>query len=160
MIRLLSHYIPLFKSGELLDAVPRPVLVWHAPATPSESTREVTAPKSGMRRPKSGDALVFELISRQPGQGVLVGRSSSCDIKIADDNISRKHVLIAPAGKGWTVSDLGSRNGTWIGMNKLSPHTPMPLADGARLQLGNIELFFMLPTSFKSYLSHLGSPHN
>jgi DNA-binding CsgD family transcriptional regulator len=50
----------------------------------------------------------------RPGLSYVVGRSSKCDIILADIAISRQHADLA-AGVGFvTVRDLGSRNGTFV----------------------------------------------
>jgi S-DNA-T family DNA segregation ATPase FtsK/SpoIIIE len=47
------------------------------------------------------------------GQGTLVvGRSASCGLHLADPDVSRRHVLVSVAEGRVTVADLGSSNGT------------------------------------------------
>lgn len=49
-----------------------------------------------------------------PACGLLIGRSSSCDLQLDDPDISRRHLLIAPmAGFPWAI-DQGSSNGTTL----------------------------------------------
>lgn len=43
---------------------------------------------------------------------MLVGRAYGCDIRLQDSVVSNRHCSLAFNGKHWTVSDLGSRNGT------------------------------------------------
>ena len=45
----------------------------------------------------------------------VVGRASSADLMVDDDEISREHVRISAAGDGFMVEDLGSRNGLYSG---------------------------------------------
>ncbi|HWU90118.1 MAG TPA: sigma 54-interacting transcriptional regulator [Kofleriaceae bacterium] len=44
---------------------------------------------------------------------VVVGAHRSCDLVLADPQVSRKHAEIAIAPEGIRVKDLGSTNGTW-----------------------------------------------
>ena len=45
---------------------------------------------------------------------VVVGRDPECDVVLDDDRISRRHALLAGNGSGWSVTDLGSKNGLMI----------------------------------------------
>ena len=45
---------------------------------------------------------------------LVIGRSSSCQLVVADDTVSRRHAeLFAEEGR-WLLRDLGSSNGTWV----------------------------------------------
>jgi len=43
-----------------------------------------------------------------------IGRSSSCDLVLTDDSVSRRHAEIALRGGVCVVRDLGSCNGTYV----------------------------------------------
>ncbi len=45
---------------------------------------------------------------------VVVGRGPECDVVLDDDRISRRHALLACNGSGWSITDLGSKNGLMI----------------------------------------------
>jgi two-component system, NtrC family, response regulator AtoC len=49
-----------------------------------------------------------------PGQALVLGRGTDCDIAIDDVMMSRRHARIALAPGGVQVEDLGSRNGTFL----------------------------------------------
>lgn len=55
-----------------------------------------------------------------PSRTVLVGRHPRCDITVADDRVSREHLEMRPSPDGWVVTDLQSRNGTWVDGNPRS----------------------------------------
>lgn len=155
MIQPLAHYARLLEAGKLLDSLKVPVLVWIAPP-PSKEKADLTRTRdlAGIVNPPAkpvGDAVAIELVSAQ-GKALTLGRSSTCHILVDDESVSRRHLELAPSGQGWNATDLGSMNGTWVGAVKLAPATPTPIADGARLQVGNVETFFMLPESFRVYL--------
>lgn len=52
----------------------------------------------------------------------VVGREAGCDLVVDDDRVSRRHALLACADSSWSLTDLGSKNGT--------------LVDGAPLESG------------------------
>lgn len=45
--------------------------------------------------------------------GAIIGRSSSADVTVAHDMVSRKHAQVNRNATGWFLSDLGSLNGTY-----------------------------------------------
>jgi pSer/pThr/pTyr-binding forkhead associated (FHA) protein len=48
------------------------------------------------------------------GRQTIVGRGPECGVGIADDRVSRRHAALTPGPSGWTLSDLGSKNGTLV----------------------------------------------
>jgi two-component system, NtrC family, response regulator AtoC len=67
------------------------------------------------------------------GAALTVGRADDCDVVIADDSVSRRHVIVR-GGSPPTVEDLGSANGT------LTPRVPMPLSPSVIVELGDAML--------------------
>ena len=45
---------------------------------------------------------------------LLIGRSSTCQLVLADDTVSRRHAELFLDGGRWLLRDLGSANGTWV----------------------------------------------
>lgn len=70
----------------------------------------------------------------------LIGRLDDCDVKIADTNTSRHHAAIERAGSGYTVTDLGSTNGTIVNGERLAGEHR--LADGDTITVGAVVLRF------------------
>lgn len=71
---------------------------------------------------------------------VLIGRGSDCTLVLDDEYASTKHVRITanPAGDGWTVEDLQSTNGTFLGRDRLT--APAPFEPGTPLRIGKTVL--------------------
>jgi hypothetical protein len=44
----------------------------------------------------------------------VVGRDPECGIAVDDDRVSRRHAALKPGPSGWTLADLGSKNGTLV----------------------------------------------
>jgi DNA-binding winged helix-turn-helix (wHTH) protein len=74
-----------------------------------------------------------------PGENLL-GRLEDGAVFVDDASVSRKHARIVVHGNRATLEDLGSRNGTWIGANRLTG--PSPLGDGDSFRLGSARLEF------------------
>lgn len=67
----------------------------------------------------------------------VVGTDASCDLQVSDERVSGRHLQIEPAGDGFDVIDLESRNGTLYEGSKLE-RARLPL--GATLKLGRSTL--------------------
>jgi hypothetical protein len=48
------------------------------------------------------------------GRETVVGRDPECEVTVEDDRVSRRHAVLTPGPSGWTLSDLGSKNGTLV----------------------------------------------
>jgi S-DNA-T family DNA segregation ATPase FtsK/SpoIIIE len=70
------------------------------------------------------------------GRGrILIGRDPSCDLAIADPDLSRRHLVVEVDG-AVTVRDLGSTNGSRID-GRLIGREAEPLQAGAMLRIGD-----------------------
>ncbi|MGK5110993.1 FHA domain-containing protein [Geodermatophilus sp. CPCC 205506] len=66
---------------------------------------------------------------------VLVGRDPHCDLVLHDRDVSRRHAQVVRSGRGWTVHDLDSTNGTVLRGVRLS--APADLHDGDVMTFGS-----------------------
>jgi adenylate cyclase len=71
------------------------------------------------------------------GPRVVVGRSSRCDLTLADESISRNHAELLLGPDGWTLRDLDSRNGIEVNGRRVSQRA---LRDGDQLRIGSVAL--------------------
>ena len=74
----------------------------------------------------------------------LVGRSRSADLRIEQEVVSAHHATIQWSGTGWTVRDLGSRNGTFVNERRLKHSALQPLGMGDRVGFGGSEQLWRL----------------
>ncbi|MBL1066091.1 FHA domain-containing protein [Streptomyces sp. 7-21] len=75
------------------------------------------------------------------GQTITLGRAHDSTIVLDDDYASGRHARIYPDRDGqWIVEDLGSTNGTYLGRNRLTTPTPIPLGTPIRIGKTVIEL--------------------
>jgi len=73
----------------------------------------------------------------------IVGRSVDADVSIRDASMSRWHCKIETAGDPpnvWTLTDLGSRNGTTVNGRKVTRHILHP---GDLFRVGRVTVAFM-----------------
>jgi hypothetical protein len=77
-----------------------------------------------------------------PGEALTLGRSPDCDYVVASVAVSARHAELRRHPDGWTLRDLGSRNGTrvngWLVIEQ-------PLADGDEVTLGDKHFVFRAP---------------
>nr|WP_300148653.1 FHA domain-containing protein [Propionicimonas sp.] len=67
------------------------------------------------------------------GEGVLIGRSSDCQLLLDDDYVSTRHARISRTPTGYQVEDLGSTNGTFVNNQRIATATPFGIGDTLRI---------------------------
>jgi two-component system response regulator AtoC len=70
---------------------------------------------------------------------VSVGRDGGCTIVVHDPRVSREHLALH-LGEEFSLTDLGSANGTFLGRRRLAPHQPTPLGLGEPFSIGDSTL--------------------
>ena len=80
-----------------------------------------------------------------PGRTYVFGREDGIDIPVQDALASRKHAELRwTEGKGWSLADLNSRNGTFVNSQRITGE--VALEDGSQLQVGGqVFRLYMLP---------------
>jgi predicted component of type VI protein secretion system len=82
---------------------------------------------------------------------LAVGRVTGSDLMIVDETVSKTHAYLQPTGErqGWVLIDAGSRNGTWVGEQRLPPNgQPVPIRSGMRLRFGEVAVTVVDSGSF------------
>jgi len=64
---------------------------------------------------------------------ITIGRSEDCDVIIPDRQVSRHHATIHRQDDAWVLTDLGSKNGTFL--NGQPVLQPVQLQDGDEIQV-------------------------
>ena len=77
------------------------------------------------------------------GQRFVLGRGRDVSIRVQDEKVSRRHVALELRPEGLFVSDLGSRNGSFLDGAKLEPKTPTAVRPEDLLQIGD-HVFYMV----------------
>ena len=65
---------------------------------------------------------------------MTLGRAHDSTLVLTDDYASNKHARLVPTGDAWTLEDLGSTNGTWLGSSKVA--RPTVVAVGLPIRIG------------------------
>jgi hypothetical protein len=68
-----------------------------------------------------------------PRQAVVVGRSRKCDLRLPGSDASRRHAEITGGPNGFTLTDLGSTNGTYVNGDRVREHLLQP---GDQIEIG------------------------
>ena len=71
---------------------------------------------------------------------IILGRGADADLRLSDDGVSREHAVVETLVTGFTVKDLGSRNGTLVNGERIA--AVRQLEDGDQLQLGETVVKF------------------
>jgi hypothetical protein len=93
------------------------------------------------------DPLPAPLVIPLTGDEITIGRHSQSrgsfpQIDLSGDNedaaVSHKHAVLRRTEAGWTVTDVGSTNGTRVVLaeDPITPGTPVPLPAGASIYVG------------------------
>jgi pSer/pThr/pTyr-binding forkhead associated (FHA) protein len=71
-----------------------------------------------------------------------IGRSGECDLRLANQSLSRKHAEFRfdPARGLWAIADLGSSNGTWVNGRRIEVDK---LRHGDELLCGEVRFHFV-----------------
>lgn len=68
---------------------------------------------------------------------ITIGRIPGNQFVVNDSKVSSRHAEIRPEGDGYTITDLGSTNGTFVNEQRLAPNTPYRLNNGDRVRFGD-----------------------
>jgi len=74
--------------------------------------------------------------------GAVVGRHEECELVLRDASVSRRHARFELGPEGWSLIDLGSRNG--VGPARGGRVERLALADGDELRIGEVRLRWRL----------------
>lgn len=79
-----------------------------------------------------------ELRERQFSERLSVGRANENDLQLLDELISKHHLQLEVQGTAVAVTDLGSRNGTWVNGQRITGSRE--LAEGDVVKVGRLTL--------------------
>ena len=71
----------------------------------------------------------------------MLGRSLDCDIRVANHEVSRHHVIVFREDGNTMATDLGSANGTFVNGVRLADR-PVPISAGDTVTFGNVSITY------------------
>lgn len=81
------------------------------------------------------------------GRAITIGRLAQNDIVIDNLSVSRMHASISKSKDGYTLTDLGSKNGTYVNGNLVETSR---LNSDDRITIGKYEIIFQIPCDLDS----------
>lgn len=91
--------------------------------------------------PFSGKKVIFE----EGQEELIIGRDDDCDLSLNDGVISRRHATLCVKWGGYVLTDLDSKNNTFVNGHKIKETT---LKDGDEVVFGTIKTIFKNPQEF------------
>lgn len=131
----------LFARSKLWDPL---LLVARGQERVTNSTQMVSYDLAG-----GGRSFISPVTKRQTDpndSGIWLGRDKTNDMVVPVSSVSSKHLIFRPPGETgtWTVTDLDTKNGTWVGEVLAMPNEPTEIEDGDYLRLGgNLIAWFL-----------------
>lgn len=122
-------------------AVERPVAAGegtglHSASRTPGATRSVGEPRLVVERaPGHASGMIYDI-----GDGAVLGRGESAEIRLDDPFASARHARILMQGGIFVLEDLSSTNGTYLNEELL--HGPAPLHPGDRVRIGDSEFSY------------------
>jgi pSer/pThr/pTyr-binding forkhead associated (FHA) protein/NADPH-dependent 2,4-dienoyl-CoA reductase/sulfur reductase-like enzyme len=145
----------IFQAGRLVFRVqpdaPRPsalrVALAQVPVPGLEPDRNREPARHGEGRTTRPAAVLRQgtsVFAVNPTKVTVLGRDPSCDVVLPAGSVSRRHAELSPVADGYALKDLGSANGTWVGLTRVQPGLPQPVQDGDNIRLSDLSLTFVL----------------
>ena len=119
----------------------------HIPALDADTEEMASSDVATVGNLPAGSAML--LVQRGPDAGarflldsasVTVGRHPDSDIFLDDISVSRRHATFSRSDAGYSVSDLGSLNGTYVNRDRIDGQ--ITLSGGDEVQIGKYRLIY------------------
>ena len=109
------------------------------PETAEEEGAAIAAGAGPVLVVRSGGGIAGQTFHPPEGK-TLIGRSPECQIFLDDVTVSRRHAELERTGETFTISDLGSLNGTYVNRRRIESTV---LQDDDEVQIGKYRLTFL-----------------
>jgi len=103
------------------------------------SGRPIQQGQAGLQLLEGQASRSFVPLRRKP---LTIGRAPGCGLVLSDPQASARHAQIQRTTQGYVLTDLGSKNGTFINEQRSQR---VLLRGGERLRMGQTELVFTMP---------------
>ena len=115
---------------------PQQTMIYRPPAVEDPEEEEAPPP------PPEKEVITLTIDGRRQEvttPRVVLGRSRSCDIRLPDVNVSRRHAEVRQEGATYWIVDLDSMNGTVVNGRQIERER---LQDGDTITLGSTDIVF------------------
>jgi pSer/pThr/pTyr-binding forkhead associated (FHA) protein len=162
-VKLLAHTPRLVKTGDLVRVgrVWLEIAIGPRPVTPDLglATRDLAFALVRRAMDAVGDDTVAkvrvaegpdlgaELRLAEEGRAYVIGRAERCDLPLADEDASREHAMVVRRGGHVLIRDLGSRNGVFLGDQRLAPDRDVVWRSSTMARIGVSVLSLEEPVS-------------
>ncbi|MET0952918.1 MAG: FHA domain-containing protein [Aeromicrobium sp.] len=119
----------------------------HIPALDADTEEMTSSDVSAVENLPAGSAML--LVQRGPDSGarflldsdvVSVGRHPDSDIFLDDISVSRRHATFTRGESGYSITDLGSLNGSYVNRDRID--SEVTLSGGDEVQIGKYRLIY------------------
>lgn len=108
------------------------------------AVERVTTLRGRVRRAWARKEDLPELLLPAAGPYALsIGRAPGSVLRLTDYTVSRSHAQVRFTGRGWTLRDLGSSNGTWVNNRRITGS--VPVRPGDRVRFGTVGFLLSAP---------------
>lgn len=94
-----------------------------------------------------GPDLGARLDLTEEGRAYVLGRAASCDLPLADEDVSREHARVERRGQQVFLTDLSSRNGVFVGDMPIAPDREVVWRPTSMVRIGATVLALDEPVS-------------
>ena len=90
---------------------------------------------------------------------LTIGRAPDNQLVVSDPKASSHHAEIRPGVQGYSITDLGSTNGTFVNEQRLERHIPHLLNGGDRIRIGDLTFTYEASNPSQVTPTVYGSPN-
>ena len=80
---------------------------------------------------------------------LTIGRAPTNALVVNDAKASSRHAEISPSGPGFSITDVGSTNGTYVNEQRLDRNVPRMLTTGDKIRIGDMVFTYEGPAAFQ-----------
>lgn len=99
----------------------------------------------------AGSSSGQRIFLKEQDHPFIIGRDEACDLSLAENVLSRRHVQLEHKWGGVVITDLSSKNGTFVNNE---PVQEKLLHDGDRILLGTLKILYRNPKEVNAQLTH------
>jgi len=90
----------------------------------------------------NGANIGKKILFQDEQEEIVIGREKECELFIDDGTVSRQHAKLVKKWGGIVLTDLGSKNGTYVNHEKISEKV---LRDGDKVMFGTVKCLYRNP---------------